>query len=157
MQTAPLIAACRRAGKRICVPAYDARAEHYRFAWLTENDALTRGRWGIPEPAVPEWVEAPEKTVHLVLVPGLQFDRARRRLGHGGGYFDRLLEGLTACKIGLAAEAQLARRVPVEEYDVVMDLVVTDQGLDPAPARRARPGRPAAAGPRAGSVPDNPR
>jgi len=146
VQTAPLIAACRRAGKRICVPAYDARAGHYRFAWLTENDALTRGRWGIPEPTVPEWVEAPEKTVHLVLVPGLQFDRARRRLGHGGGYFDRLLEGLTACKIGLAAEAQLARRVPVEEYDVVMDLVVTDQGLYPAPARPPRKARPAGRG-----------
>ncbi|MCX6998345.1 MAG: 5-formyltetrahydrofolate cyclo-ligase [Kiritimatiellaeota bacterium] len=136
--TAPLIAACRQAGKRVCVPAYDARAGRYRFAWLTENDTLIQGRWGIPEPAAPEWVETPEETVHLVLVPGLQFDRARRRLGYGGGFFDRLLEGLAACKIGLAAEAQLARRVPVAEHDVAMDLVVTEKGLYPAPARRPR-------------------
>ena len=138
VQTTALIAACRQTGKRVCVPAYDARAGRYRFAWLTENDILIRGRLGISEPVMPEWVEAPEDNVHLVLVPGLQFDRERRRLGHGGGFFDRLLEGLAAYKIGLAVEAQLARRVPVSERDVAMDLVVTEKSFYPAPARRPR-------------------
>jgi len=146
VQTAPLIAAARRAGQRLCVPAYDARAGRYRFAWLTANDALSRGPWGIPEPAEPEWVEAPESTVDVVLVPGLLFDRGRRRLGRGGGYFDRLLEGLAGCKIGLAAEAQLIRRVPVAEHDVTLDLVVTEKAVYPPPERPRK--APAAGSPR---------
>ena len=128
VQTAPLLVACRRAGQRVCVPAYDDRAGCYRLAWLTVNDVLTPGRWQVPEPVEPGWVQQPA-AVEVVMVPGLLFDPTGRRIGHGGGGYDRLLEGLSAYKIALAFAAQLLARVPVAAHDVLMDAVVTENEI----------------------------
>jgi 5-formyltetrahydrofolate cyclo-ligase len=125
-QTAPILAACHRLGQRVCVPAFDNRAGCYRLAWLTANDILAVGHWQIPEPAEPVWVAQPE-TVDVVLVPGLAFDAACHRLGHGRGWLDRLLEGLSAYKIGLGFAEQIMARVPVLAHDVLMDAVVTEK------------------------------
>ena len=128
VQTAPLLAACRRLGQRVCVPAYDERAGCYRLAWLTANDVLVAGRWQVPEPVEPQWV-GESATVDAVIVPGLAFDRQGRRLGRGGGGFDRLLEKLPAYKIGIAFEAQLVASVPTEIHDIPMDAVVTEKEI----------------------------
>ena len=137
VQTAPLLATCRRLGLRVCVPAYYYRAASYRLAWLTANDVLTPGRWQVPEPLEPVWVEKPE-IVDLVLVPGLAFDNAGRRLGHGSGGFDRLLDKVPTYKIGLAFAAQMIKRVPVAEHDIPMDVVVTEEKIYPCAQRGAR-------------------
>lgn len=129
VQTAPLLVACRQLGQRLCVPAYDSRAGCYRLAWLTANDDIvTVGRLQVPEPAEPVWISQPE-TVEVVLTPGLAFDTTGRRLGHGRGGFDRLLEKLTAYKIGLAFETQLRARIPIETHDILMDAVVTEKEI----------------------------
>lgn len=128
VQTAPLLAECRRLGQRVCVPAFDDRSGCYRLAWLTTNDILTPGRWQVPEPIEPNWISHPE-AVNVVMVPGLAFDAEGHRLGHGSGGFDRLLEKLDAFKIGLAFAAQIKPRVPVELHDIPMDAVVTDKEI----------------------------
>jgi len=128
VQTAPLLAACRRLGQRVCVPAYYYRAACYRLAWLTANDVLCPGRWQVPEPLEPVWVEQPA-SVDVVIVPGLAFDATGRRLGHGSGGFDRLLEKVPAFKVGLAFAVQMVRRVPVAEHDIPMDAVVTEKKI----------------------------
>ena len=128
VQTAPLLAACRRLGQRVCVPAFYYRAACYRLAWLTANDVLCAGRWQVPEPLEPVWLE-PSMAVDVVIAPGLAFDTAGRRLGHGSGGFDRLLEKVPAFTVGLAFAAQLVRRVPVAAHDIPMDAVVTEQEL----------------------------
>ena len=128
VQTAPLLAACRRLGLRVCVPAFYYRAACYRLAWLTENDVLCAGRWQVPEPLEPVWVEQPA-AVDVVIVPGLAFDAAGRRLGHGSGGFDRLLDKVPAFRIGLAFAAQLVRRVPVAAHDMPMGAVVTEKKI----------------------------
>jgi len=128
VQTAPLLVACRRLGQRVCVPAFDDRSGCYRLAWLTTNDILAPGRWQVPEPIEPNWIAQPE-TVDVVIVPGLAFDATGRRLGHGSGGFDRLLEKLTAFKIGLAFAAQMKPRVAVEPHDIPMDAVVTEKEI----------------------------
>lgn len=125
VQTASLLTACHRLGQRVCVPAFDNRAGRYRLAWLTANDILTVGRLEVPEPLEPVWVAQPD-TVDVALVPGLAFDVSGRRLGHGRGWMDRLLEGLSAYKIGLAFTAQLVTAVPRLAHDVLMDAVVTE-------------------------------
>lgn len=70
-----------------------------------------------------------QKTADLYIVPGLAFDRQGNRLGRGKGYYDRLLSGVTAPKIGLAFDVQLVAEVPHTLYDVPMDLVVTERGV----------------------------
>ncbi len=66
-------------------------------------------------------------TVDVFLVPGLCFDSRGFRIGWGKGYYDRLLEGVEAVKIGVAYQAQVVAHVPHTSYDVPMDIVVTER------------------------------
>jgi len=66
----------------------------------------------------------------LVIVPGVAFDLAGRRLGRGGGHYDRMLAirgGATT--LGVGFDLQRVAEVPVGPLDVAMDAVLTDQGL----------------------------
>ena len=63
----------------------------------------------------------------------LQLDRRLYRLGYGGGFYDRTLEGLRArgpvTAIGFAFAAQEVAEVPIEATDQPLDLVVTEAGV----------------------------
>lgn len=63
--------------------------------------------------------------VELILVPGLAFTRDGRRLGRGGGYYDRLLARLPAGtpKFGVCFDAQLVPDLPSEPHDQRVDVV----------------------------------
>ncbi|GAB4372565.1 MAG: 5-formyltetrahydrofolate cyclo-ligase [Deltaproteobacteria bacterium] len=100
------------------------------------------GRFGIREPRVDPGAEGVKDGFDLVLVPGVAFDPAGRRLGKGYGYFDRFLAGLgdDTETVGLAFSWQLVPEVPVEEWDVPVDTVVTDEGILRA-RRMTRPAR----------------
>jgi 5-formyltetrahydrofolate cyclo-ligase len=64
----------------------------------------------------------------FVLVPGLAFSRDGHRLGRGGGFYDRLLDGRarSALKVGVCFALQLHDEVPREPHDVVLDVVISD-------------------------------
>jgi 5-formyltetrahydrofolate cyclo-ligase len=66
--------------------------------------------------------------IDLILVPGLAFSKDRRRLGRGGGFFDRLLGGRAskAFKLGICFSFQIVDVMPAEAHDVIMDAVVTE-------------------------------
>lgn len=115
---------CRRTGKTVTVPAWRLDSKTYGMARLDPGAAMTSGLLGIAEPASPEWVES----VDLVLVPGVAFDTHGRRLGRGGGYYDRILSGLDrrTMMVGVAFDFQVVSRVPVEAHDVRVDVVVTE-------------------------------
>ncbi|MGR3586852.1 MAG: 5-formyltetrahydrofolate cyclo-ligase, partial [Pseudooceanicola nanhaiensis] len=61
----------------------------------------------------------------------LAFDRAGNRLGYGGGFYDRTLEGLRArgpvLALGFAYAAQEVGAVPVEATDAPLDMIVTER------------------------------
>jgi 5-formyltetrahydrofolate cyclo-ligase len=66
--------------------------------------------------------------VDWMLVPGVAFDRTGRRLGYGGGYYDRLLPLLgpdAVCAAG-AYELQLVDEVPAAPHDLTVDVIVTE-------------------------------
>lgn len=62
------------------------------------------------------------------LVPGVAFDEAGHRLGHGRGYYDRLLATARpeALVIGVTTERRIFPVIPSDRFDVPMDLVVTE-------------------------------
>jgi 5-formyltetrahydrofolate cyclo-ligase len=69
-------------------------------------------------------------TPDVLLVPLLAFDRAGRRLGYGGGYYDRTLPLLPGAKaIGCAYAAQELDAVPAGDYDARLDAVATERGV----------------------------
>lgn len=62
--------------------------------------------------------------IDLVLVPGVAFDREGNRLGRGKGYYDKILRGISAWKIGIGFDFQVLDHIPVEAFDVKMDEVI---------------------------------
>jgi 5-formyltetrahydrofolate cyclo-ligase len=69
--------------------------------------------------------------VDVVITPGLAFDRSGRRLGYGGGHYDRYLArlGPEAVRIGIGFSVQLVDEVPAHAGDQRLNLVVTDLGV----------------------------
>lgn len=68
-----------------------------------------------------------KEKIDLAIVPGLAFDHENNRLGHGKGYYDKLLKDMQAYKIGIGFDFQKIRRIPATEHDIKMDLVITNQ------------------------------
>jgi 5-formyltetrahydrofolate cyclo-ligase len=67
--------------------------------------------------------------VDLAVVPGVAFDREGGRMGHGKGYYDRLLGRARPDTplVGLAFECQLFAEIPMDENDVPMDKIITER------------------------------
>lgn len=113
---------------RIALPCVVAKDQPLIFRSWTLDQLLEPGAFGTREPAA----NHPEMVPSLVLVPLVGFDLKGRRLGYGGGFYDRTLEALKAqgplTVVGLAYEAQRLNKVPAERHDVRLDWVVTEQG-----------------------------
>ena len=117
-------------GKRVVVPIIDYKSRRLTLSEIEDYDLdLRPGHWGILEPRN-EAVRAVDlDQLDLILIPGVAFDKAGHRLGHGAGYYDKLLAG---CKerplaMALAYEMQVVDDVPVMEYDVKIDGVITEE------------------------------
>ncbi len=89
-----------------------------------------RHRWGMDQP-VDAGDPVPLQQLDLVLVPGLAFDRNGRRLGRGKGYYDRILaERRSDCvAVGVTVATRLIESVPVEDHDVAVDLLASEDGV----------------------------
>lgn len=116
------------AGKTVVSPRVDPVARMlslHRIADLVRD--VAPGYRHIPEPLEHCAVVAGAE-VDWVLVPGVAFDIAGRRLGYGGGYYDRLLPLLPAdaTRIAGAYEIQIVAAVPFGPHDLTVDAIVTE-------------------------------
>lgn len=95
------------------------------------GDGWVEGRFGLREPEVAPGAEGLKGGFDVVIVPGLAFDAKGRRLGQGYGSYDRFLFGLggSALTVGLAYAWQLVEEVPADDWDVPVDVVVTEEGI----------------------------
>lgn len=108
--------------KTFFIPAFDSGSGLYRMARLSAD--LKKGRFGIMEPATPVFAAADE--LDLIIVPGVAFDRLGRRIGRGGGFYDRLLPQYRAIRAGICFDFQRLEAVPTEEHDAPMHFLVTE-------------------------------
>jgi 5-formyltetrahydrofolate cyclo-ligase len=117
-------------GKRIVVP-YCVAGELELFH-LEDMGELEVGMYKILEPRADlRSVEAKRVAVEdldIVMVPGVAFDRRGGRMGHGKGYYDKLLEHARADTplVALAFECQLFPEIPMQSHDVFMDKIITE-------------------------------
>ena len=98
-------------------------------------DELAVGMYKILEPKA-ELRKLPEKQVaatdlDLVMVPGVAFDRHGGRMGHGKGYYDKLLQHARPDTplIALAFECQLFPEIPTAGHDIFMDKIITETAI----------------------------
>lgn len=119
--TRTLIEAAWKAGKKVAVPK--VHGKDLVFYEFTSYDQLEPGYFQIPEPArgaAVNWEDA------LMFMPGVAFDAHRRRVGYGGGFYDRYLEAHSRhFTAALAFDFQILEAVPYEETDIIPDRVIT--------------------------------
>lgn len=108
------------------VPVILGPGQPLRFRRWTPDARMVAGDFGALIPETGEWIEP-----RVLIVPLLAFDRRGFRLGYGGGFYDRTLEGLrergAITAIGFAFSAQEIGEVPIEPTDQRLDLIVTER------------------------------
>jgi 5-formyltetrahydrofolate cyclo-ligase len=116
-------------GATLALPRIDAKGAALSFRAWREGDALVDNHHGIAEPRA----GAESLTPNVLLVPLLAFEARGHRLGYGGGYYDRTLDGLRTkgkvLAIGIAYAGQEVAKIPREAHDHPLDAVITETGM----------------------------
>ena len=130
----PLLRRLSRDGVRLVLPVMQGKGQPLIFRAWTPGDAMDSGVWGIAEPKA----DKPALDPDILLMPLLAFDRQGWRLGYGGGFYDRTLQGLRARKavvaVGLGYDEQEVDAVPRLDYDQRLDWVLTPSGPRKCPS-----------------------
>lgn len=124
-------------GKRVYAPRVEGREmEFYRVSGWKDFET---GTWGIQEPgkdcpafekAVKNRRKTEKKRRVLVILPGAAFDKECRRIGYGGGFYDRYLENLEdAEKLAVCFEKQITDKIPAKPFDIRPEWVLTEEHL----------------------------
>jgi 5-formyltetrahydrofolate cyclo-ligase len=125
MDPRPLMLALASRGHAIALPVTPPRGQPLAFHAWAPGAALRPGPMGTSEPVAGE-----ELRPDVLLVPLLAFDRAGRRLGYGGGYYDRTLAALPGAKpIGIAYAGQEMPEVPAGPQDMRLPLIATEDSV----------------------------
>jgi 5-formyltetrahydrofolate cyclo-ligase len=120
----PLLLALAGRGHAILLPETTPRGERLRFRRWRPGTVLVPGRWGTAHP------DGPEAEPDFLLVPLLAWDGAGRRLGYGGGFYDRTLAALPGrFRLGCAFACQRVDEVAAGPHDALLDAIATEEGV----------------------------
>ena len=126
--TAPLIAALHALGVRVALPKIVEGDLQLRA--FVPGDPVTMTSFGAGEPVDGEVIDPSE--IDVVVTPAVAFDRSGRRVGYGGGFYDRFLPKTRpdSARIGIGFDVQLVDDdLPNGHFDLRVDAVVTDAGV----------------------------
>lgn len=136
LDPALLAAHARAQGSHIYLPVISinhAGLRHMEFREYLPTATVAANHFGIPEPLADAATLAPTE-LDMVIVPLVGFDPNGNRLGMGGGFYDTSFafkkEGdATPLLVGFAHSCQACSALPAEEWDVPLDLIVTEQSV----------------------------
>ena len=129
VNTRPLIEGLFKEKNPVVVPIIQKEDVSLRLSYLRDFSVLVPSTFGVPEPVGSE-IPANPKDVDVIVLPMLGFDRTGGRIGYGAGYYDRFLEkNPDLVKIGVAFGCQEMDALPLDENDIKMDLIVTEDGI----------------------------
>lgn len=123
-ETEHLVRELVRQGKRVGLPRM-LPGHQMEVRQFVPDLPMVKASFGIWEPSQ----EAPllvKEDIGLALIPAVCYDRLGYRLGFGGGYYDRWLEGFSGRTAGLCREALLQERVPIEAHDARVEVLLTE-------------------------------
>ncbi|WP_280716647.1 5-formyltetrahydrofolate cyclo-ligase [Kitasatospora sp. MAP5-34] len=131
--TRPLLDALRARGVRVLLPVLLPDNDLDWAEYQGAGQLAPAGR-GLLEPTAPRLGPGAVTEAALVLLPGLAVDRRGRRLGRGGGSYDRVLARLAAAGaqpvlVTLLYPQELLDEVPAEPHDLPVDAAVTPSGV----------------------------
>jgi len=113
-------------GKKVAVPKCHPKTREMTFYAIESFAQLETVYMHLREP-IPEKCELVDANeMDIILVPGVVFDRFGYRIGYGGGYYDRYVLNYKKGKLmSLLFDEQIVNRVPSEEHDCPVDIIVT--------------------------------
>lgn len=118
----PLLARARAQGKTVGLPI----CAHGEMAFYEFTGEIRPGAYGIP---VPTGAILTPDAHTLCLAPGYAYDSTKRRLGYGGGYYDRFLRDFRGVSVGVFYDDFTLSALPADQYDIPCDLIVTEKGI----------------------------
>lgn len=128
----PLMRQCLAKGISCYLPVLDRKGHNrLHFAPYEFGQPLRANRFGIPEPVTHRLELRGCRGMDIIFMPQVGFDAAGRRLGMGGGFYDRTL---ASCKVpgdrrpllvAVAHDIQYISRLPEEPWDIQPDITVT--------------------------------
>jgi 5-formyltetrahydrofolate cyclo-ligase len=134
LDAAPLIALAESRGCRIFLPRIDRQRASRGMRFVRMESPWRYNRLGIAEPQGGETLGA--RWLDVVFLPLVGFDRSGVRLGAGGGFYDRAFAFRQLRRVwhaprlvGLAYAFQEVASIGAAAHDVLMDAVVTEQGV----------------------------
>lgn len=115
--------------KQIVIPKVNMKTKVMTLHKIQSLDHLIKSSYGILEPSDDDQVGIHE--IDYIFVPGVAFDQNGMRLGYGGGFYDRLLSNKRkdAPTTALVFDFQIVSSVPYESYDVPVEYLLTEKGL----------------------------
>ncbi|MCD8342390.1 MAG: 5-formyltetrahydrofolate cyclo-ligase [Clostridiales bacterium] len=123
---AEFAAQARQAGKTLCYPHCLPGRQMDALEPLGP-DSWEEGAYHILTPVPSRSRRIPPEDLELILVPCAAFDPSCRRVGMGGGYYDRFLTLCpNAATVGVAYDCQRVARVASGPLDVGLDSFVTE-------------------------------
>lgn len=124
--TADVLKRALALGKAVLYPSVSDELLHFRQ--VTGPGSFKEGAFGIPEPDGNCTIRSP-LDADVIVVPGIVFDLAGRRIGYGKGYYDRTLHHLEGKGklVAFCYDFQLITEIVGEPHDVVMDMIITER------------------------------
>lgn len=110
--------------KQAVVPITNFSDHSLTHSEITPDTSLTTNKWGVREPESVQLVDV--SALNLIVVPMVAADKKGNRLGYGQGFYDRFLHDTAGKKAGLVFEQFLYDKIPVEEFDVKLDVIITE-------------------------------
>ena len=124
--TRKIIEAAWSAGKTVCVPKCIKKPEMLAVR-LNSFDELKTGSYGIREPEdITDLVDIDQ--IDMGIIPCVSADLKGERIGHGAGYYDVFMQNAGFKKVCLCYEKLLSKKIPMDDHDQKMDVVVTESG-----------------------------
>ncbi|MFH1073973.1 MAG: 5-formyltetrahydrofolate cyclo-ligase [Candidatus Firestonebacteria bacterium] len=128
VDTHKMISKALKIKKKIYVPVADFKNMRLSINRIREFPGnLKRSKYGILEPGKEYKDIFKGNKIDIIVVPGIGFDCDGNRIGYGGGFYDRLLKRIKAVKIGLAFDFQMFKKIPTDENDQKLDMIITEK------------------------------
>lgn len=109
-------------GKIVVLPKIEGEDINFYQIKSLDELVISSGKYQIREPKPIELFD--KKDIDVILVPGLGFDKENNRLGRGKGYYDRYLKNYCGMTIGVGFAEQIVDKLPTDENDIKVKLMV---------------------------------
>lgn len=136
VQTTALALRAWQGGKTVCLPRVNfeqRRMTAVTVASFSDDMDTVPGATGVGRELLQPTAGQPMLIgeIDLIIVPGLGFTCDGKRIGRGGGFYDRFLTpgSFFGTTVGVGFDCQLVRELPTQPHDIALDLVITPRAI----------------------------